>query len=87
MSDRYDSVDYQMDEISTYLILRHTFTIPSKTKLAMMALSVAGKLDGHIYDYLCESGSPEEMEHIHNLFPRAYPQLVPAASIYRIPLF
>ena len=69
MSDRYDSVDYQMDEISTYLILRHTFTIPSKTKLAMMALSVAGKLDGHIYDYLCESGSPEEMEHIHNLFP------------------
>lgn len=69
MKDRYDIVGYNMDEISTYLILRHTFTIPDKTKLAMMALSVAGKLDFHIYDYLCESGFPEEMEHIHNLFP------------------
>ena len=33
MSDRYDSVDYQMDEISTYLILRHTFSIPDMMKM------------------------------------------------------
>ena len=32
MSDRYDTVDYYMDEISTYLIMRHTFTIPDETK-------------------------------------------------------
>lgn len=69
MSDRYDSVDYQMDEISTYLILRHTFTIPDKSKLAMAAWGIASKLDVNLYDYLCESNSPEEKEHIHNLFP------------------
>ena len=69
MSDRYDSVDYQMDEISTYLILRHTFTIPDSSKLAMTAWEVAKKLDVTLYDYLCESSSTEEKEHIHNLFP------------------
>lgn len=69
MSDRYDSVDYQMDEISTYLILRHTFTIPDTSKLAMTAWGVASKLNPNLYDYLCESNSPEEREHIHNLFP------------------
>lgn len=69
MSDRYDSVDYQMDEISTYLILRHTFTIPDTSKLAMAAWGVASKLNPNLYDYLCESSSSEEKEHIHNLFP------------------
>ena len=69
MSDRYDSVDYQMDEISTYLILRHTFTIPDTSKLAMAAWGVASKLNSNLYDYLCESSSSEEKEHIHNLFP------------------
>ena len=69
MGDRYDNVDYLMDEISTYLILRHTFTIPDKSQLAMMAYSVASKLDVNLYDYLCESKSPEEREHIHSLFP------------------
>ena len=69
MSDRYDIVDYQMDEISTYLILRHTFTIPDTSKLAMAAWGVASKLNPNLYDYLCESSSPEEKEHIHNLFP------------------
>ena len=48
MSDRYDSVDYQMDEISTYLILRHTFTIPETSKLAMTEWDVAKKLDTSI---------------------------------------
>ena len=69
MSDRYDSVDYQMDEISTYLILRHTFTIPDTSKLSMTAWEVAKKLNASLYDYLCESNSSEEKEHIHNLFP------------------
>ena len=69
MGDRYDNVEYLMDEISTYLILRHTFTIPDKSQLAMMAYSVASKLDTSLYDYLCESNSPEEREHIHSLFP------------------
>ena len=69
MSDRYDSVDYQMDEISTYLILRHTFTIPDTSQLAMTAWEVAKNIDTNLYGYLCESNSPEEKEHIHSLFP------------------
>jgi len=69
MGDRFNSVDYKMDEISTYLILRHTFTISDKSKLAITAYNVASKLDATLYDFLCESGSPEEREHIHHLFP------------------
>ena len=69
MSDRYDSVDYQMDEISTYLILRHTFTISDESKLAMSIWGVKNNIDKSLYDYLCESNSAEEKEHIQNLFP------------------
>lgn len=69
MSDRYDSVDYQMDEISTYLILRHTFTISDESKLAMSIWGVKNNIDKSLYDYLCESNSVEEKEHIQNLFP------------------
>lgn len=69
MSDRYDSVDYQMDEISTYLILRHTFTIPDASKLTMESWGIESKINANLYEYLCESNSIEEKEHIHNLFP------------------
>ena len=69
MSDRYDSVDYQMDEISTYLILRHTFTIPDEGKLAMSTWGIKHNIDKSLYGYLCESNSAEEKEHIQNLFP------------------
>lgn len=69
MSDRYDSVDYQMDEISTYLILRHTFNIPDAQKLAIASWGVKEKIDQNLYDYLCESNNTEEKDHIQNLFP------------------
>ena len=69
MSDRYDSVDYQMDEISTYLILRHTFNIPDAQKLAIASWGVKEKIDQSLYDYLCESNNSEEKNHIQNLFP------------------
>lgn len=69
MSDRYDSVDYQMDEISTYLILRHTFSIPDKAQLTISTWGIKNKIDASLYDYLCESNSMEEKEHIQNLFP------------------
>lgn len=69
MSDRYDSVDYQMDEISTYLILRHTFTIADSNKLAIASWGTKDKIDKTLYAYLCESNSPEEKDHIQNLFP------------------
>lgn len=69
MSDRYDLVDYQMDEISTYLILRHTFTISNEQKMIIGTWGIKNKIDKHVYDYLCESNSLEEKEHIQNLFP------------------
>ena len=69
MSDRYDSVDYQMDEISTYLILRHTFTISDLSDMAISTWGAKRKINGLLYDYLCESSSLEERDHIKNLFP------------------
>lgn len=69
MSDRYDSVDYQMDEVSTYLILRHTFSIQDEQKLTISTWGIKNKIDKHLYDYLCESNLTEEKEHIQNLFP------------------
>ena len=69
MSDRYDSVDYQMDEISTYLILRHTFNIQDSKKLEIASWGIKNKMDDTLYDYLCESNNPEERSHIQNLFP------------------
>ena len=69
MSDRYDTVDYQMDEISTYLILRHTFTIPNAHLLNDVMQGINGNLSPELYNYLCEIGSIEERDHIQNLFP------------------
>ena len=69
MSDRYDSVDYQMDEISTYLILRHTFSVPDMMSLEFSTWGIKNKIDKSLYDYLCESNNQEEKEHIQNLFP------------------
>ena len=69
MSDRYDSVDYKMDEISTYLILRHTFSITDKRKLEITSWNLKHSIAPEVFDYLCESNSSEEKEHIQSLFP------------------
>lgn len=69
MSDRYDSVDYQMDEISTYLILRHTFMIEESLEYRMASSTLNHKVDKALIGYLCESSSQEEKEHIQQLFP------------------
>lgn len=69
MSDRYDSVDYQMDEVSTYLILRHTFTIPNESQMSIATWGVKHRVSDQLYNYLCESNSTEESDHIRNLFP------------------
>ncbi len=69
MSDRYDSVDYKMDEISTYLILRHTFSIKDQCGFDVATWKLRFHIDPDVFDYLCESNSPEEKKHIKNLFP------------------
>lgn len=69
MGDRYDCVDYMMDEISTYLILRHTFTIPDQQKMVIASWGIKDKIDVTLYDYLCDNRSADEKDHIQNLFP------------------
>lgn len=69
MSDRYDSVDYKMDEISTYLILRHTYSITDKSGLDIASWNLKHSIAPEVFDYLCESNSKEEKDHIQNLFP------------------
>ena len=83
MSDRYDSVDYQMDEISTYLILRHNFMLQNEYILDIAKGIVEEKIDKNLYDYLCESGSSEEKNHIRNLFPLHPYNTAPAAPDIR----
>lgn len=71
MSDRFENVEYRMDDISTYLIMRHTFGIrEGKTDVDLRILKYNGtyKLKG-LLDYLCPSGSEEEKERISDLFP------------------
>lgn len=69
MSDRYDSVDYKMDEISTYLILRHTYSITDKSGLDIASWNLKHSIAPEVFDYLCESNSKEEKDHIQKLFP------------------
>ena len=69
MGDRYDVLDYMMDQISTYLILRHTFTISDDYQKQMLFDKISSSIDGNLYDYLCESGNIDEKDHIKNLFP------------------
>lgn len=69
MSDRYDSVNYKMDEISTYLILRHTYSITDKSGLDIASWNLKHSIAPEVFDYLCESNSKEEKDHIQNLFP------------------
>lgn len=67
MSDRFDSIHYQMDNVSTYLIMRHTFYPKSKFDLSVMRYNMTAKMDG-LLDHLCGSDE-EEKENIRELFP------------------
>lgn len=69
MGDRYDVLDYMMDQISTYLILRHTFTISDDYQKQLLFDNITKSIDDNLYGYLCESGNLEEREHIKNLLP------------------
>ena len=69
MSDRYDNVEYLMDEISTYLILRHTFTIGNDSALNFVMDRVMKDIDPELFDYLCENPHSLEKNYIRNLFP------------------
>ena len=71
MSDRFENIEYRMDDISTYLIMRHTFGLKegvSDTDARVLQYNGTNKLKG-LLEYLCPSGSEEEKNRISDLFP------------------
>ncbi len=70
MSDRYIHIPYQMDEVSTYLIMRHSFTIPNATANAeykSLLLSLEPELKETL-DFVTDN-NPEQKSHISRLLP------------------
>lgn len=71
MSDRFENVEYKMDDISTYLIMRHTFGLKDgveETALHILKYNGTHNLTG-LLDYLCPSKNEEEQNYISDLFP------------------
>ena len=70
MSDRYIHIPYQMDEVSTYLIMRHSFTIPNATANAEYK-SLRAELKPKLKDTLdfVTDSNPEQKQHISRLLP------------------
>lgn len=70
MSDRYIHIPYQMDEVSTYLIMRHSFTIPDATGNAEYR-NIQRKLEPKLKDTLdfVTDGNAEQKQHISRLLP------------------
>lgn len=70
MSDRFDEIDYKMDSLSTYLIMRHSFTVPneeSNQQLISLRGKVLPKVDT-VLDFLT-NGNTEQKGYIKNLLP------------------
>lgn len=70
MSDRYIHIPYQMDEVSTYLIMRHSFTIPDAAGNAEyynLQKKLAPKLQETL-DFVTDNNA-EQKQHISRLLP------------------
>lgn len=70
MGDRFDKIDYAMDSLSTYLIMRHSFSIPNleaNRHLNDMRAKVLPQLD-KVLNFLT-NGNIEQKKHIDALLP------------------
>ena len=70
MSDRYIHIPYQMDEVSTFLIMRHSFTIPNaaaNAEYTSLQLSLEPRLKETL-DFVTDN-NPEQKSHISRLLP------------------
>lgn len=70
MSDRFEQVEYRMDEVSTYLIMKHTFGSKegiTERSAAIFQYNRTKEISG-LLDYLCPMGG-EEKEYMGLLFP------------------
>lgn len=73
MNDRFDTIDYKMDEISTYLIMRHTYVSNEDDengglKFRLFHTSRSNELK-EVMEFICKNGLPEEQTSIEKLFP------------------
>lgn len=70
MSDRYIHIPYQMDEVSTYLIMRHSFTIPDaagNAEYSNLQKKLAPKLQETLV--FVTDNNAEQKQHISRLLP------------------
>lgn len=70
MSDRFKEVEYRMDEVSTYLIMKHTFGLRDgidETHAVVFKYNRTGNLSS-LMDYLSPNNG-DEKEYISMLFP------------------
>ena len=70
MSDRYVYIPYAMDELSTYLIMQHSFHFPSAAahaEYSNICRSVEPKLTATL-DFVTD-GNPKQKQHIKSLLP------------------
>ena len=70
MSDRFDEIEYAMDSLSTYLIMRHSYTIPNEDSNAFYKELLNNKLPlfGEVLQFLT-NGNIAERKHIERLLP------------------
>lgn len=68
MNDRFYTIRYMMDEVSTYKVMRHTFDIQGDDGYAQLRYNRTVKLN-ELIDYLCEGGVEDERKSILELFP------------------
>lgn len=68
MNDRFYTLRYMMDEVSTYKVMRHTFNIQDDEDYAQLRYNRTVKLN-ELIDYLCEGGVEDERKSILELFP------------------
>ncbi len=68
MNDRFYTIRYMMDEVSTYKVMRHTFDIQGDDDYAQLRYNRTVKLN-ELIDYLCEGGVEDERKSILELFP------------------
>lgn len=68
MNDRFYTIRYMMDEVSTYKVMRHTFDINGDDEYAQLRYNRTVKLN-ELIDYLCQGGVEDERKSILELFP------------------
>lgn len=73
MNDRFDTIDYKMDEISTYLIMRHTYLANEDDNNGgfnyRLFHSLCERELKEVMEFICKHGSAEERSSIEKLFP------------------